>query len=102
MTEATIYKTDDNINKIIVQGHAFYADYGQDIVCSAISMICYTIANKLLSIEEENIDVVIEEGKFQISLKDFTNDNQLLISTLKMGLMMIEEQYNNNIKVKEV
>ncbi|MFV0288327.1 MAG: ribosomal-processing cysteine protease Prp [Mycoplasmatales bacterium] len=102
MTKVKLLRINNDIQEVKISGHAFYADYGEDIVCSAISMLCYTIANKLLTIEEKNIIVNIEEGKFEISIQKITADNQLLISTLIMGLEMLEEQYSKNVKIEEV
>lgn len=102
MTLAKISKTNEIIYDIDITGHAFYADFGNDIVCSAISMICYTIGNKLLSIEEENVNITIREGVFKIKIKKDTYENQLLMSTLEMGLQMINEQYQDNLEIREV
>lgn len=102
MTKANIFKTDDTINKINLSGHAFFAEYGQDIVCSAISMVCYTVANQLFIIQEKNVNVKIDEGFFEISIEEVNHDNQLLLNTLVTGIRMIEEEYENAIKIKEV
>ena len=101
MTKVLISKKKKNILAIKITGHAFYASHGDDIVCSAISILCYTISNKLLSIEENNTVVKIDEGFFEIKTKVVNNQNQLLLETLLMGLQMLEEQYNKNLVIKE-
>lgn len=104
MTEVKILKKNDDIFKIDISGHAFYAEYGNDIVCAAISMISYTIANKLLFEQENNVIVNIDnkEGRFSIEVKEIDDLNKILLSTLKMGLQMIEEEYGDNIIIQEV
>ncbi len=102
MTKVKIFKEKELISKISISGHAFYADYGNDIVCSAISMISYTIGNKLLVENEENTVIDIKEGSFTIEVKIIDDLNQILLSTLEMGLYMLQEQYGDNILIEEV
>ncbi len=102
MTKVKIFKKEESIFKISISGHAFYADYGNDIVCSAISMITYTIGNKLLVENEKNTIVDIKEGSFKIEVKIIDELNQILLSTLEMGLYMLQEQYSDNILIEEV
>lgn len=101
MTTIQIIKSYDKIIGVRVSGHAFYNEYGEDIVCSAISMISYTIANKLIDIDKKNTEVVIEEGLFELLNENDTIQNNLLFDTLIMGYQMIAEQYKDNIKIKE-
>lgn len=102
MTSVLINKKESSILSVKVTGHAFYAKHGDDIVCAAISMICYTIGNKLFEIEDGNININIEEGLFELSIFKITKENQLLLNTLLTGFFMIEEKYSKFIKIKEV
>ena len=48
-----------NIKGYKVSGHADYADYGEDIVCSAISVLAFTSLNSLIEvcqIDEDQLD----------------------------------------------
>ncbi len=101
MTQVNVLIKSNFIYEVELSGHAFYSDYGQDIVCSAISVLCYTIANKILDLDEEQIDVIIKEGYFKIIVNKYTHDTELLLETLIMGLTMIEEQYKEEINIKE-
>lgn len=88
--------------KCKVTGHAFYASHGNDIVCSAISVLCYTFSNKLLEMDEENVKIDIKEGFFEIVIDKIDHDKELLFDTMILGFKMIEEEYNKNINIKEV
>ena len=53
MITVTIFKKENQFTGIKSVGHAGYADYGQDIVCSAVSVL---LINTLNSIEEFTSD----------------------------------------------
>ena len=48
-----------NGNKITIKGHAMFADYGKDIVCSACSSIVTTTVNGCLSINRKYKKITI-------------------------------------------
>lgn len=98
MIKVSITKKDNDIEKIIMSGHAEYADYGKDIVCSSASSILITTVNAILKINEKAItvkndgDLVIEV----ISHDDITNK---LINNMIDLLTELESQYKKNIKI---
>ncbi len=93
----------DQIDRVTVSGHAEFAKPGSDIVCSAVSMIMYTIADKLDSLEKfVTIEIDEDEGGYmQIEVIKRDEQTDLLIDTLIHGLKMIEEQYKEYIDIKE-
>lgn len=90
-------------DKVEVTGHAQFAEQGSDIVCSAVSMIMYTIANKLDAMEKFiTIEIDEEDGGYmQIEVVKSDDETELLMDTLILGLKMIEEQYNEYIDIRE-
>ena len=89
------------------EGHAEYADPGQDIVCAAVSALIITTVNSLDEFTEEKVEVGEDDGYVSIHFK--TNPNtergKLLMDSLILGLTEIEHSYNNRyltVKVKEV
>ena len=89
------------------EGHAEYADPGQDIVCAAVSALIITTVNSLDAFTEEKIEVGEDDGYVSIHFK--TNPNtergKLLMDSLILGLTEIEHSYNNRyltVRVKEV
>lgn len=101
MTKVKFSKNSDE-SLVSITGHAMYANMGSDIVCAGISTLAYTIGNQLLELNEEVVEVEIDEGKFLIRVLEPTDKTDLLIDTLVLGLGMIEEQYGDNIEIKEV
>ena len=89
------------------EGHAEYADPGEDIVCAAVSALIITTVNSLDEFTDEKIEVGEDDGYVSIHFK--TNPNtergKLLMDSLILGLTEIEHSYNNRylaVKVKEV
>ncbi len=93
----------DVTDVVEVTGHAEFAEPGSDIVCAAVSMIMYTIADKLDQMEKfMTIEIDEEEGGYmQIEVIKRDDQTDLLFDTLIHGLKMIEEQYAQYIDIKE-
>lgn len=101
MIKVKVKRENNNITYINVTGHAEFADYGSDIVCSAVSCLCFTIANQLLSIDD-SLNITAENNDFSFTNLSDTHDVQLLLNTLVNGLVQVEDEYSKNIKVMEV
>lgn len=99
MTKITIYKNSKGIYKgLKSNGHAGYADYGQDIVCAAVSALIINLINSIEKLTEDNIEVVSDEKKGLIAIKfknDITDKSKLLMDSLTLGLQGIENTYSS-------
>ena len=100
MIKVEVYQKNRQINKLIVKGHANYDSYGKDIVCAGVSVLTFTIANKLIEIS--NNEIVEVNNQFIFNITDNNEFVTLLLDTLINGLKSIEEQYPKNIKIVEV
>ncbi len=98
-----VYVNRSITDKVEVTGHAEFSEIGSDIVCSAVSMIMFTIANKLDAMEKFiTIEIDEEDGGYmQIEVVKSDDETKLLMDTLILGLKMIEEQYNEYIEIRE-
>ena len=80
-----------------VKGHANYAENGKDIVCSAVSCLCISLANTLLAIGVEKRNFRMEDGDFYMSavIAEYANVKYAegAFDTAVNGLQMIAEQY---------
>ncbi len=92
---------DDKVKSIVISGHANYSEYGTDIVCSAVSMLSYAIANKLMQLGYKQA-VTITDNKFEFINNVENSDVDLLLDTLVEGIYMVADQYAKYIKIKEV
>ncbi|HPE14453.1 MAG TPA: ribosomal-processing cysteine protease Prp [Bacilli bacterium] len=95
-----IVKKDNYINKVVIEGHAAYADFGKDIVCAATSSIIITTINAILSIDDKAIKYQLDK-KFIIEI---LYDNEIISKLMDNMLNMLQElsdNYPKNINIKE-
>lgn len=99
MIRININYHDNYINKITLKGHANYEDYGKDIVCAAVSATYLCTANAILSINNKSIEVLTDNDKQTIIVKEYNDiTNKLLINMINC-LKSLEKEYPNNIKL---
>ena len=98
MIKVNIIKNNNDIEKIIMTGHAEYADYGKDIVCSASSSILITTVNAILKINDKAISFSNDDD---LVINILSNDDitKKLINNMIDLLEELESQYNKNIKI---
>ena len=98
MIKVNVIKKDNDIEKIIMTGHAEYADYGKDIVCSAASSIAITTVNAILKINDKAISFSNDDD---LVINILSNDDitKKLINNMIDLLEELESQYNKNIKI---
>ena len=86
--------------KITISGHAMFADYGKDIVCSACSSIVTTTVNGCLSISKDSLEYEVNSDGMEITIKSNDEVTSKLIENMVNLLLELESDYPNNIKVK--
>ena len=99
MIKVRSHKDNDKISKVVISGHAGYAPYGHDIVCSAVSSIITTSINGILSFG--NTIKATDDGKILL-IEVLENDeitDKLMINMLNL-LKEIEKDYQKNIKIE--
>ncbi len=96
MTEITFYRNEEEAyTGFRVDGHAGYAEEGEDIVCAAISALTTNTINSIMEFTEDepDIDEDEEEGYMDVSFFEVPgHDTQLLIRSLAFGLSNIEAE----------
>lgn len=100
MINVKVKQTEDYMS-LHVSGHANMGEYGEDIVCSAVSCLCFSIANQLLLLEP-NLDISAIDNDFKFNEIKLTHDHKLLLDTLLNGLFSVMEEYPQAIKIMEV
>ena len=101
MIRVAVFKDSHGIYKGFKSlGHAGYGEYGQDIVCSAVSAL---VLNTVNSIEVKADE---EKGLIQVYFPSPVGQKtKLLMDALVLGLKMIQKEYKNDyihLKIKEV
>ena len=90
-----------NNNKIVINGHAGYADYGKDIVCASCSSIVITSINAALRIDSKSLNYEEEKDKLTINI---LSDNKYILLIIENMIAMLKElalTYKKNIKIEE-
>jgi uncharacterized protein YsxB (DUF464 family) len=84
-------------NGLVVDGHAEYAEYGQDIVCASVSVLTQVIGYSIC--RETIANIQKSPGKLTLVINKETPESKVLFKTLKLGLREIASQYPDNIKI---
>ena len=103
MIKILITRKEDIIIRVEVKGHAGYAEYGKDIVCSAVSGIVQTVGASLDLMQKDL--TTQKEGHVMIDVTNiddkYMHDAQVLLDALVLGCDNIRKQYPKNIKMEE-
>ena len=92
------YKKDSIIREVKIYGHADFADFGKDIVCSSVSSIITTTINNILTLDDKAIKYDSADGYILITNEDNELANKLLNTMINM-LKELSEEYPENIKI---
>ena len=98
MIQVIVKKKDENITGFHMEGHSGYAEYGLDIICSAVSALTVNCVN---SIEEFTSDKFLLDSDEKTGRMDFqltgesSEESQLLLHSLIPGLKGISEAYGS-------
>ena len=91
------------VNKdiISIMGHAEYADYGKDIVCSAVSSVVMCSVEAIAAFDQTAINVKQTKDKLDIIINKENEITSKLINNMLICLKEIEKQYPKNIKIND-
>ena len=95
------YTDDFRLKGFTLKGHAEYAEYGYDIVCSAVTSNAIGVDNSLNLLAKVEFESEIgQEGMIECIVKeDCLNDKtDLLFEHFKLTMEMIKGQYPKNIE----
>ena len=100
MIKVRIRKDNDTILSIKCNGHAGYADYGNDIVCASFSTMIITTINAIHEIDENAINYTDSNNIEIMNIKKDNITNSLLKNLVNM-IYELKENYDKNIDIKE-
>ena len=102
----SIYRNSDKvIEQFIIQGHAYAANPGEDIVCAAVSVLSQTTVLSLHQIANVDTEYEIKKGYLRCKLpKNLTEkelyETKLLIDTMLLGLKNIQDNYPQYVEIR--
>ena len=85
--------------KIIIKGHANFADYGKDIVCASASSIVITSINLCLRMDKESIKYDCFDNKLIIEIIKNSENIKLVMENMLAMLEELADTYPKNIKI---
>ncbi|WP_088068334.1 ribosomal-processing cysteine protease Prp [Gottfriedia luciferensis] len=111
MTKITIERLKDGrISSFKISGHAFFSDYGTDIVCAGLSAVSVGTVNALeaiCNIDSESQTVIDEEKGFlkyqlPVNINDDTMQKaQLILEAMIVSLQTIAASYGDYVTINE-
>lgn len=109
MIRVTIFKdSEGSCQGFCLQGHAGYADHGQDIVCAAVSVLALNTVNSIEAFTDDLFEAESDEeqGILEFRFKKTANaESKVLMKSMILGLESIRDVYGTEyIKIlfKEV
>ena len=113
MIKATVFKNSTDSGNavytgIVMEGHAGYADEGEDIICAAVSALAINFYNSVETFTEDPFEGAAGQEDVQFDFRftsDISPESQLLMNSLALGLRNIEKEYGERhiiIRFEEV
>lgn len=96
MIKVTINRNESVYTGFEFDGHAGFADHGNDLVCAAVSMLVFNTINSIEQFTTDVFDLSMDEKRGYIRLEfknKISRDSILLLNSLILGLQGVEEEY---------
>ena len=98
MTNIVFYRKNGNIVRYKVSGHTGKAEFGKDVLCSAISTATQMIAVGLSEILNLEPEIIVDDGYFELKMKKEDINNEKAQILLETGLKTLKEIVKNDKK----
>ena len=91
-----------------MEGHAEYAEEGEDIICAAVSALALNFFNSVETFTEDEFEGGAGQENMQFEFRftsEISPESKLLKNSLILGLRNIEKDYGKSyisVKFKEV
>ncbi|WP_064092498.1 ribosomal-processing cysteine protease Prp [Rossellomorea aquimaris] len=98
--------SNERIDSFSMDGHADFAEHGQDIVCAGASAVSFGSINAIMALTE--VEPIIEQSSDGGFLRCIIPDDipqeadskvQLLLNSMVISLQTIERDYSDFIKI---
>ena len=103
MIKVTVYRNQGFVCGFQMSGHSGYAEAGEDIVCSAASVLAVTCMNAIEMLTEDKPEIQAvneEEGFVHYRIEDPSHEARLLLDSLVLGLTGIQDSYGKFIQIQ--
>lgn len=86
-------------DRIIVAGHAGYAEAGKDIVCDGVTALVQGLIRSIESLTSDQIQYDITLGMADIHFKDLSEEGKLLVDSFFLGICLIADDFPEHVKI---
>jgi len=102
MITATIFKEEGLIKGYKISGHADFAEYGSDIVCSAVSALAINCCNSICELTTDRPVIKSDDkngGYLMVNLSHPSPECELLLKSFELGIKSVAEDYGKYVKI---
>ena len=85
--------------KILVVGHAGFAEPGKDIVCAGVTTLVENLIQSINDLTRDKIQYTIKPGVADIRYKDLSKAGKLLVDSFFLGICSIEQDFPEHVKI---
>lgn len=101
MINTEFFIENGEITGFSLKGHSDFAEYGSDIVCSAVSSAAYMTANTITDVLCIKCGIEADEGYMYLTLGDEdVSEAQTVLQGFKLHMTELQKEYGNYIKIK--
>lgn len=95
MIQVQAVKENGHYKKFTIDGHAGYAEMGEDIVCAAVSALVINTINSIEQFTEDAFTCDCKDGMIQSweFTSEVSSGTDLLMDSLMLGLANIQKSY---------
>ncbi len=107
MTIVNVKRKNGHIFMVECDGHTFYGEKGEDIVCAALSSVVQTAVLGLMSVAKINIDFERDEKRGYLKIlvpEKITADERekadVILDTMLLGISDLNEGFSDFIELE--
>lgn len=89
-----------NQKGIKIEGHAGFAEHGQDIVCAGVSALTQTFLYGF--VRNGHPSYQMSQGFFDLDMNTHNDVTRAMLDALRLGLLSMADVYPENIKIIEL
>ena len=97
MISVTFTESENKLS-LRLEGHAGYAEHGQDIVCASASILAYTLASIVESLDED-ATISLESGDSMIECENNPSTRNAFNYT-KVGYALLAHNYPQYVRLE--
>ena len=86
---------------ISIRGHANYAPIGQDIVCSAVSVLVHNLIQSIEELTMDEFEYSMQPGEVDIKFWCLSDLSRVLIDAFFIGIQRTAEAFPDNVTLTE-